>query len=130
MTTFLLDTNAYGRFILGNVDIAEAITGSDITYMSIVVIGELYAGFFGGSKYRKNVEGLKYILETDNVRTLSPGPGTAEIYGEIKANLRKKGGMIPQNDIWIAAQCIETGAALITFDDHFKDIPGVRLWRV
>ena len=36
--------------------------------------------------------------------------------------------MIPVNDIWIAAQTIETGSQLITFDGHFKNISGLRIW--
>ncbi len=36
--------------------------------------------------------------------------------------------MIPLNDIWKAAHAIETGAKLITFDTHFFNINGLRMW--
>jgi tRNA(fMet)-specific endonuclease VapC len=36
--------------------------------------------------------------------------------------------MIPINDIWIAAHTVETGSKLITYDPHFRHIPGLRIW--
>jgi len=36
--------------------------------------------------------------------------------------------MTPLNDIWIAAHAVETGAKLITYDAHFKNINKLRLW--
>lgn len=39
--------------------------------------------------------------------------------------LRRKGRPIPTNDIWIAAQALQTGADLISFDAHFGEIDGV-----
>jgi len=53
---------------------------------------------------------------------------TADIFGFILASLRKSGTPIPINDVWIAAQCLETGSLLVTYDKHFAQIPGLRLW--
>jgi predicted nucleic acid-binding protein len=44
------------------------------------------------------------------------------------ASLRKSGKPIPINDVWIAAHGLETGSILVTYDDHFAVIPGLRLW--
>jgi tRNA(fMet)-specific endonuclease VapC len=44
------------------------------------------------------------------------------------ASLRKSGTPIPINDVWIAAQCLETGSLLVTYYNHFAQIPGLRLW--
>jgi predicted nucleic acid-binding protein len=32
---------------------------------------------------------------------------------------------IPSNDIWIAAHALETGADLLSFDEHFSCIEGL-----
>jgi tRNA(fMet)-specific endonuclease VapC len=40
----------------------------------------------------------------------------------------KSGTPIPINDIWIAAHSLETGSILVTYDDRFALIPGLRLW--
>ncbi|MCI5149668.1 MAG: type II toxin-antitoxin system VapC family toxin [Candidatus Electrothrix sp. MAN1_4] len=79
----------------------------------------------GFSKTSKNCKlfSVKKVLNIIDVSI-----ETSEIFGEIKSGLRKKGKMIPLNDIWIAAHAIETGAKLITYDAHFKNISGLRLW--
>jgi tRNA(fMet)-specific endonuclease VapC len=50
---------------------------------------------------------------------------TADRFGRVAAQLRKAGKPIPSNDIWIAAQALETGADLATFDQHFATVPGL-----
>jgi tRNA(fMet)-specific endonuclease VapC len=52
---------------------------------------------------------------------------TAEVFGFIKYNLKKVGPPLPVNDVWIAAQGIETGSVILTFDSHFSQIPGLRI---
>jgi tRNA(fMet)-specific endonuclease VapC len=39
--------------------------------------------------------------------------------------LKRKGTPIPTNDIWIAAHAMETGADLISFDEHFRYVSGL-----
>ncbi len=53
---------------------------------------------------------------------------TAEIYSEIKNQLKLKGKSLPINDVWIAAHSIETGSVLITYDKHLNHISGLRKW--
>jgi len=53
---------------------------------------------------------------------------TGRIYGEIQDGRKRPGVPVPINDIWIASACIETGSTLVTYDSHFKSIPGVRFW--
>jgi len=130
MTKIVLDTNAYSEFMAGNQSVFDHIIESDNVYISTVVLGELYAGFRGGNRYATNNEELKRFLTKNGVTIIDVTKETAEIFGEIKAVLSKQGKMIPLNDIWIAAHSIETGSILITFDSHFKNIPGLRLWEM
>jgi tRNA(fMet)-specific endonuclease VapC len=53
---------------------------------------------------------------------------TAEVFGQVKSSLRKSGTPLPINDVWIAAHALETGSVVVTYDVHFKSIPGLRLW--
>ena len=124
----LLDTNAYSGFMNGNQKILDYIVESEVVYISTVMLGELFAGFRGGKKYSDNVEELKAFLLKDGIRTIDVTIETSEIFGEIKAELSKKGKMIPLNDIWIAAHTIETGSKLLTYDAHFKNITRLRVW--
>ena len=50
---------------------------------------------------------------------------TADRYARIAYSLRRKGNPIPQNDVWIAAQAMEHGAGLVSFDKHFLSVDGL-----
>ena len=128
MTKILLDTNAYSEFMSGNRLVFDYIIEAEEIYLSTVMIGELFAGFQGWKKYTKNKEDLKSFINKDGIKIITVTIETAEIFGELKAGLSKKGKMIPLNDIWIAAHNIETGSKLITFDSLFKQINGLRIW--
>jgi tRNA(fMet)-specific endonuclease VapC len=101
---------------------------SETVYCSTIMLGELFAGFRGGSRYLENIRELKSFLSKEGVTVLNFTIDTAEIFGEIKTLLHDSGTMIPLNDIWVASHAIETGAKLVTYDTHFKHIPGLRIW--
>jgi tRNA(fMet)-specific endonuclease VapC len=128
MKKILLDTNAYSRFMAGDKIVFEYLVESEIIYISTIMLGEVFAGFHGGSKFAKNKKELKTFIAKEVVRIIDVSIETSEIFGEIKSELSKKGKMIPLNDIWIAAHAVEVGAKLVTYDAHFKNISGLRLW--
>lgn len=128
MMKVLLDTNAYSGFMSGNRQVFDYIVEAETVFLSTVMIGELFAGFLGGSRQKQNKEELKLFLSKEGVKVLNVTMETAEIFGEIKAELKRKGAMIPLNDIWIAAHALETGSKVITFDSHFRQISGLRMW--
>jgi len=128
MTKILLDTNAYTAFMAGDRYVFSYMVDSEVVYISTIVIGELFAGFYGGDKVLQNKEELKIFLSKDSIKIIDVTMETAEIFGELKSALVGKGRMIPLNDIWIAAHAIEYGSKLITYDEHFKNIDGLRIW--
>lgn len=128
MKKILLDTNAYSDYLRGNEKILEALSDAAAVYMSIIVLGELFTGFKGGAKESWNKELLRKFLEKPTVNILDATIETSEIFAEIKNNLKVSGKPVPVNDIWIASHSIESGSVLITNDEHFKKIQGIRLW--
>ena len=124
----LLDTNALSALWNGDERVLEALGQAECVFMSIVVLGELFAGFRGGSRMKENRARLTGLLVKPTVRTLELSIETAEVYGQIKDTLKRAGTPVPINDVWLSAQAIETGSVLITFDSHFGKVPGVRLW--
>jgi len=130
MKKILLDTRAYSRLRCGSEEVLNALSHADIVYLSVFVLGELYAGFKGGSKEGANRELLERFLSRPTVRILAATRETAEVFAEIKHALRQTGTPLPINDVWIAAHAIETGSVLVTFDSHFNCIRGLRLWDV
>ena len=128
MKKIVLDTNAYTRLLIGEEDVLDIIGTADTIYMSIFVLGELYAGFAGGRKERENKETLNRFLLKPTAKILNATAETAEVFGKVKQNLKKAGTPLPINDVWIAAHAIETGSTIITCDSHFKNVAGLRLW--
>jgi tRNA(fMet)-specific endonuclease VapC len=47
---------------------------------------------------------------------------TAEVYARLRLRLREKGQPIPENDLWIAAICVEHQLPLATLDGHFEAV--------
>ncbi len=130
MKKIIIDTNAYTRFLTGDEDVLDVIAAAETTYLSIFVLGELYAGFAGGTKESKNKDALRQFLLKPTVKILNATSETAEVFGFVKSNLRMAGTPVPINDVWIAAHGIETGSTIITYDTHFKKIAGMRLWDI
>ena len=121
----LLDTNAYVGLLKGDETVAALVRGSEQLVFSMVVMGELLFGFRNGNRYEKNCATLDDFLNQPWVVLQPVTRTTADRFGRIAAALRKAGTPIPSNDIWIAAHALETGAELITFDQHFENVRGL-----
>ncbi len=128
MKSIILDTNAYAAFLAGNHAILDALSQAETVFMSVIVLGELQAGFRGGHKRAENERILEKFLTRPGVLPLLLSLETARIFGEIKAGLARAGTPVPINDVWLAAQTVETGSVLVTLDAHFRRVPGLRLW--
>ena len=128
MRTILLDTNAYVRFLAGDERVLASLAGAGHVYLSVFVLGELLAGFRLGTKEKPNRQLLERFLAKPGVEVLDATRETAEYFGLIKSALKKADQPIPLNDVWIAAQALETGSVLITYDSHFAVVPGLRTW--
>ena len=128
MKKILLDTSAYARFLAGDQKVLDQLAKADCVYMSIFVLGELLAGFRAGAKERHNRRILERFLSKPSVSVLEATTETAEYFGMIKAVLRAAGRPIPINDVWIAAHALDAGAVLVTYDSHFRAVPGLRIW--
>jgi tRNA(fMet)-specific endonuclease VapC len=124
----VLDTSAYTRLLSGEEAVLDAISTAETVYVSVFVLGELYAGFAGGSRERENKALLQRFLLKPAVKILNATSETAEVFGLVKSNLKKAGTPLPINDVWIAAHAIETGSVVITYDAYFTVVPGLRLW--
>lgn len=127
MKKVLLDTNAYSAYLTGDKSVFGAISSAENVFMSVIVLGELHAGFRGGSKYKYNIEILDRFLSKPTVGVLSVTEETSIVFGQIKNSLKQAGTPIPINDVWISSQAIETGSVLVTHDDHFSHVAGLRL---
>lgn len=121
----LLDTNAYTALFRGHQGISARVRQAEQILISVVVAGELIFGFRNGSRYERNRQDLEDFLANAYVSLLPVTLVTADRYGRIFATLRRKGRPLPTNDIWIAAHAMESGAELLSFDQHFDEVDGI-----
>lgn len=120
-----LDTCAYSHLMRGNAALRLYLENSTILFISTVVLGELHSGFEAGSRIRENENQLVAFLGMPGIRTQDVTWDIARRYALLVNALRSAGTPLPANDIWIAATALELGARLITYDAHFKNIPGL-----
>jgi tRNA(fMet)-specific endonuclease VapC len=116
----LLDTNIVSALLEGDTALADKIDAADDVFISLIVIGEMYFGAYNSTRITKNIAGIVAIKAQYSI--LMSDAETAEIYGEIKTGLRKKGKPIPENDIWIATIAIQHQLKLISRDGHFNEV--------
>lgn len=128
MKRIILDTNAYTALLNGDSRVHDALGMAETVYLPVIVLGELYAGFRGGSRFRENQGILQTFLARETVRVLPLSLQTAQQFGLLKEELRSAGTPLPLNDVWIGALVRETGAMLVSYDRHFRKIAGILLW--
>jgi len=128
MKKVLLDTNAYTGLLGGDEKVLDVLAGADSVYLSVFVLGELYAGFKGGKKENANRNRLKNFLSRDTVNILLADAESAEIFAEVKNRLKTAGTPIPINDVWIASHVMQSGSFLVSYDRHFLNVQGLLLW--
>ncbi len=123
----LLDTSAYSALMRGHKEVAHRVRSAESVYFSSIVAGELLYGFRHGTRFLQNRTQLEAFLASPFVHFLSVTFTTSDRFGLIAADLRKRGTPLPSNDIWIAAHALESGADLVSFDQHFNCIAGLSL---
>lgn len=106
-----------------NPAIAQRFKEAATLYIPLTALGELLYGVYNSDFQAKGLNQVEEFLKICAV--LSPDERTAHHYGRIKADLKRKGKPIPQNDIWIAAVAVEHNLPLATRDQHFSLVPGL-----
>lgn len=104
---------------------ADRIDNVEVVFIPIIVVGELYYGASFPKQVKRNIDNAKKVITHYQVLTLDEGSTVA--YGQIKSKLRKQGTPIPENDIWIVAIATQHNLVLITRDNHFKNISGLKI---
>jgi tRNA(fMet)-specific endonuclease VapC len=122
-----LDTSVAIRFLNGDAAIMERLLALPEIVLPTVVAGEL---LFGAENSTRPLQNLPRYMEFISACTVvSLGRETATIYAQTRLALKRKGRPIPMNDVWIAAQCLEHGWALVTNDTDFDYVDGLILER-
>jgi tRNA(fMet)-specific endonuclease VapC len=121
---YLLDTNIVTA-ILNREPALLARTIAGKILVPSIVIGELYYG--AENSARRDENRVRVDQYARSIVILNCDAVTGKHYGRIKAQLRAKGKMIPDNDIWIAALAIQSDLTVVTRDGHFQYVDGLRV---
>ena len=99
--------------------------------LSVITFGELV---YGAEKSAQRAAALELLRELARVLPVLGLPDTAaEAYGTIRAELERKGQMIGNNDLWIAAHARAAGLTLVTNNEReFRPVRGLKVenWTV
>jgi tRNA(fMet)-specific endonuclease VapC len=118
-----LDTNRLTDIFRGDGALADWLGSCDEVWIPLFVLGEIKAGFLGGTQQNRNAILLKEFLNRKTVGILQPTRETAEHYARLFVQLKRAGTPVPDNDLWIASIVLEHDLLLITRDQHFERIP-------
>jgi predicted nucleic acid-binding protein len=120
----ILDTNALSAFVDGDTAVGDLLRGENRAALPAIVLGEFRYGI-AESRHRRAYEnwldshlgGFEVLFVTDE---------TAIAYAELRLALRRAGRPIPSNDAWIAALAVQHRMQVLSRDQHFDGITGVR----
>ena len=118
----MLDTNIVSAAIDQESGVLSSLVGVS-AIVPTIVLGELYYGVYASSRIESNLQRMETLLAGFEI--LPCDEDTARHYGIIRAQLKKKGRPIPENDVWIAALALQHNLLLITRDQHFAVVDGL-----
>lgn len=102
----------------------------DEQFTSAVAIGELYEGAYRSSNPEFHIERIETkILPT--LIVLAYDASVARTFGDIEAQLHRRGTPLADADLQIAATALHHGLELVTGNvRHFERVPGLTIARV
>jgi len=94
--------------------------------LSVITFGEL---IYGAEKSAQRAVALELLRElADVLPVLGLPTTTSETYGTMRADLERRGQMIGNNDLWIAAHAKTAGMTLVTDNEReFRRVRGLKV---
>jgi len=124
---YMLDTNTVSHFIKGVDNVRNKIISVPMSALAISAIteGEL---LFGVAK-KPDAKQLSMVVHEFLIRVdvLPWDSAAASCYGTLRADLQKKGKVLGNLDLLIAAHALSLGAMLITNDRAFTQVDGLKI---
>ena len=120
----ILDTNAFSAFADADEALLSVLSGTEELCLPVIVLGEYRYGI-ASSRYRtKYQQWLGRDLQL--FRILEIVESTTVHYATIRSSLKAQGTPIPANDCWIASLAKEHRLAIVSRDQHFDWVKGIR----
>jgi len=124
----MMDTNICVYLLNGNAALSHKASEIGVLSLSIStsVLAELYFGAYNSARVSQNLQRIEIFKK--HLTILPDSEQAAEIFGQIKANLKSKGEMIEDFDILIASIALANHRVLVTNNmSHFERVEGLKL---
>ena len=129
MPSYLLDTNICIYIAKHNppaVRARFARHAADELAMSVITLGELRHGAEKSQAREKALATISHLISAIPIVPMTEASG--QHYGQIRADLERKGQPIGNNDLWIAAHARAEGLILVTNNEReFARIEGLQI---
>ena len=127
--TLVFDTSAFSAVLAKKTSVVRASSNSQFTdyVLPLAVDAELRFGFRSGNRERLNLDSYEGAKKLYGLRVVAPDQDTAVTYAELASWCRAEGISLSNNDLWIAATCMQCGGKLLSLDKDFRRLPQVSL---
>jgi len=98
--------------------------------ISVITIGELRAGVLAAVNVETRDRRLATLSEALALDPLPVDQAVAEAWARLRVLLRDMQKRIPVNDSWIAATAMSLGVPVVTQDEDYVEVPGLKIVRV
>lgn len=127
MKPIIVDSSVWIEYFKDITEVVSIIE-KGIMKNKIFITGPIVAELLQGTKTEKEYNKLEECI--DGIPLLKGGISCWKMAGKISFALRREGITIPLTDIFIAAVAINHDMQVYTHDEHFKQIPGVELYKI
>ena len=98
--------------------------------ISVITIGELRAGVLAAVDVETRDRRLATLSEALALDPLPVDQSVAETWARLRVLLRDMQKRMPVNDSWIAATAMSLGVPVVTQDEDYVEVPGLKILRV
>jgi len=120
----ILDTNGLSAVADGDTSLIPILRQATEIAVPVIVLGEYRYGV-RQSRERQRYE--QWLMESlPNYRILDVDQETTIYYATLRTELKKAGTPIPANDAWVAALCRQYRLPILSRDQHFDIVGGLR----
>lgn len=120
----LLDTNAVVALLNNSSGIDAVFEPGIQAFLPVPTLGELFFGVYASARKKSNIHCVERLIAL--LPILHIDSETARIYGTVRAQLKRAGTPIPENDIWNASIALQHKIPILTKDKHFVFIQGLK----
>ncbi len=98
--------------------------------ISVITVGELRSGVLAAVDVETRDRRLATLSEALALDPLPVDQAVAEAWARLRVLLRDMQKQIAVNDSWIAATAMSLGVPVVTQDEDYVEVPGLKIVRV